>query len=91
MEKYTNTYLKYFGYQIIEDTKCECCWYYADDKSDVPFCTEIHHIYGRVGTNANAIENLVGICRRHHNDAHNEIIKEDEMQMIHNRFMESNF
>lgn len=81
MKSYTRTYMKYFGYQIPEDIPCEYCGTQAVD---------IHHIHGR-GKGMDVIENLAGLCRKHHADCHNEVIRKDEMQEIHDKFMEKNF
>jgi hypothetical protein len=75
--------MKHFGYQIGEDVECEVCG------NGFP-ATDIHHIHGR-GKGMDVIENLAGLCRNHHTDCHNEVIKKDEMQAIHDKFMENNF
>lgn len=81
MQKHTKIYMKFFGYQIPEDVPCEFCNYPAVD---------IHHIHGR-GKNMDAIENLMALCRTCHTRAHNELVGKDELQAIHDRFMEKNF
>jgi hypothetical protein len=60
MRNHTKVYLKYFGYSGEDFIPCEVCGKKAVD---------IHHIEARGmgGTNkADAIENLMGLCREHH-------------------------
>jgi hypothetical protein len=81
MKNHTKIYMKFFGYQIPEDARCEIC--------RAP-CQDIHHIHGR-GKGMDVIENLAGLCRNHHDDCHNEVINKSTMQAIHDKFMENNF
>lgn len=80
MTSHSKIYMKYFGYQIQEDVICEICQSPAVD---------IHHINGR-GKGKDVIQNLAALCRKHHNDCHNELIKKDDMQNIHVKFIENN-
>ena len=88
MQNHTKTYMNFFGYQIPEDARCEKCW--SDNPESFVFCADVHHIHGR-GKGMDCIENLVGLCREHHTDCHNEIIKKDEIQAVHDRFMQNNY
>ena len=88
MQKHTKIYMQYFGYQIPEDADCEKCWF--DNPQIFVFIQDIHHIRGR-GKGMDVIENLVGLCRKHHNDCHNEVIKKSEIQAVHDKFMKKNF
>jgi hypothetical protein len=80
--------MKFFGYQIPEDVICEKCWF--DNPQNYVACVDVHHVNGR-GKGMDVIENLAGLCRIHHADCHNEVIKKDEMQAIHDKFMENNY
>jgi hypothetical protein len=60
MQKHTKIYLKHFGYGMDSFIPCEICGQKAVD---------IHHINGR-GKSKNLIENLMALCRKHHNYAH---------------------
>jgi predicted restriction endonuclease len=60
MKKHTKIYLDYFGYGIEDFIPCESCGAKAVD---------IHHIEARgMGGNKEAdnIENLMALCRKHH-------------------------
>ena len=80
MVKYKKIYLDYFDYGEQDYIPCELCHRNS---------TEIHHIYGR-GRDKNVITNLMAVCRRCHELAHNEQISKSEMQYIHNSFMLGN-
>ena len=69
--------MKHFGYQIAGDVLCEVCF---------RPCVDIHHINGR-GKGKDIIENLIGLCRECHNEAHNEKITKDQLIQIHKEFI----
>jgi len=78
MQKYCKVYIEYFD--ITEnELVCEACGCPAVD---------IHHIQGR-GKGKNVINNLMALCRKHHEQAHGTIkpISKGEFQMIHGYFM----
>lgn len=79
MQNYVKIYLKYFDYKVQSDVMCEVC--------DAP-AVDIHHIHGR-GKGKDVIENLIALCRRDHDKCHNEILKKDQVQDIHNCFLKS--
>jgi 5-methylcytosine-specific restriction endonuclease McrA len=76
MQKHTRTYFKYFGYGIDSIIICEIC---GKDKS-----VDIHYIDGRIGKQANNIENLIACCRKCHNAAHDGKITKEVLHIIHN-------
>ena len=78
MIKYKKVYLKYFGYGEQDYIPCEVCGFEAVD---------VHHIYpkGMGGSKTkDNIENLMGLCRTCHTEAHDEQISKEELQRIHN-------
>ena len=79
MKFYIKTYINYFQYLESEPIFCEVCGCVGVD---------VHHIkyLSRGGTNN--IENLICLCRFHHDMAHNEKLKADYLQDIHERFMQ---
>ena len=79
MQKHTKIYMQYFDFGIDDFIPCEACGNKAVD---------IHHIFGR-GKDKDVIENLMALCRKHHEAAHNSIPKE-EMQLINNYFLSGN-
>lgn len=76
MQKHTKIYMQHFNYGIDDFIPCEACGAKAVD---------VHHINGR-GKGKDNINNLMALCRKHHNLAHSEISK-NEMQLIHNYFL----
>jgi len=77
MQKHTKIYMQYFDYGEQDVILCEACGRPAVD---------IHHINGR-GKGKDVIENLMALCRRCHNLAHENKISEGELQLIHNYFL----
>lgn len=77
MQKYIKTYCDYFDYKTPEDVICEACLNPAND---------IHHIYGR---SRETINDLIALCRKHHNMAHGDknYVSKEEFQYIHNNFL----
>ena len=63
MKKHIKNYLDFFGYGEQSLIICEMddCFERAAD---------VHHIRGRNGKNKDDIENLIGLCRKHHLKAH---------------------
>ena len=80
MQKHTKIYLKHFGYGEQEFIPCEGCGAEAVD---------IHHINGRIGEDADTITNLIALCRKCHDRAHNSkrYVSPGEFQLIHNYFL----
>jgi predicted restriction endonuclease len=76
MTNHCKVYMAYFDYKVQEEVFCEACGRPAVD---------IHHINGR-GKDKDVIENLMALCRKHHNQAHS-IYSKGEMQLIHNSFL----
>ena len=77
MKPYTKVYLRHFGYGEQDFIPCEICMTKAVD---------IHHIRGR-GIGKDTIENLMALCRDHHTEAHDEILSEQKLIAIHNKFI----
>ena len=69
--------MQYFDYAVPEEVMCEACGRPAVD---------IHHVYGR-GEGRDVIQNLMALCRKHHEAAHTRITK-SEMQLIHNFYLQ---
>jgi predicted restriction endonuclease len=77
MTNHAKIYLEYFDYGEQDYIRCEACEARAVD---------IHHINGR-GEGKDVIQNLMALCRKHHEMAHNGKVNKGEMQYIHNYFM----
>lgn len=77
--KHTEVYMKHFGYGEQDFIPCEACGEKAVD---------IHHIRNRNGKN-DVIENLIAICRRHHEMAHSskQYVSKSDFEYIHKSFM----
>ena len=72
--------MDYFGYGEQDFIPCEACQNKAVD---------IHHINGR-GEGKDVIRNLIALCRKCHDRAHNSknYVNPDEFQLIHNYFLQ---
>jgi len=80
MKNHTKVYLRYFDYGEQDFIPCEACGSEAVD---------IHHINGRLGDDADTIKNLIALCRKCHDRAHNSknYVTPGEFQLIHNYFL----
>jgi hypothetical protein len=79
MQKHTKIYFDYFGYGEQDFIPCEACQSQA---------VEIHHIHNR-GKDMDVIDNLMALCRKHHNQAHGDknYIDKSEFDYIHKSFL----
>ena len=77
MKSKNTTYLNYCNYLNIKIAICEVC-----HKQDIG-------IYKIDSKDKNVIENLCALCRDCHTKCHNEVIKRDQMQEIHDVFLYS--
>lgn len=68
--------MKHLGYGIDDFIPCENC---GDRASDV------HHLVFRSQGGTNEIENLMGLCRECHNEAHNSVSYNEKLKIIHER------
>ena len=80
MQKHTRNYFKYFGVAFNESG-----WH---DRIDCEICgnkaVDIHHINGRWNKdNCDDIENLIALCRRCHEDAHNGVLSKGDLHVSH--------
>ena len=82
MQKHTKIYFDYFDYGEQDVIPCEACTRPAVD---------IHHIHGR-GKGKDVIKNLIALCRKCHDMAHNSKnhITPEDFQYIHNNFLVGN-
>ena len=74
MQNHTKVYMNYFGYGEQDFIPCEICGSRAVD---------IHHIKPRSQGGRDTIENLIALCRKCHNAAHNELISKTDLYIIH--------
>lgn len=85
MQKHIKTYLEYFDLGEQDVITCEaCCKQGRVDGQGF----DIHHIQGR-GKGKDVIRNLMCLCRRCHDEAHNGKCSKDQLQLIHNYFVYS--
>lgn len=86
MQKHTKIYLDYFGHSKLdfEYISCEVCKFNQ--------IVDVHHIKHGASGRKNNIENLIGICRSCHTNAHNEKpgFRRHELQLIHDKFIANN-
>lgn len=78
MKQYTATYLKYFGYSTADFVPCEVCGAKAVD---------LHHLTPRSLRKdlINKIDNLMALCREHHDQAGKDREFNDELRLIHRK------
>ena len=77
MTPHAKIYFKYFDYVVPEEVMCEACTRPAVD---------IHHINGR-GPGKNVISNLMALCRKCHDIAHQSKLSKGDLQYIHNNVL----
>ena len=85
MKKHVKVYLKYFRYisgfvnpVMTEFVPCEQC-----GKKSV----DIHHIIFKSQGGTDEIENLIALCRKCHNMAHDNELTKSDLNMLHRRRM----
>jgi len=78
MKKHVKLYMEHFGYGEQDFIPCELCQSPAND---------IHHGQYKSRGGKDEIKNLMALCRRHHDQAHEEKISEGELKLIHGYFM----
>ena len=78
MQPYVKTYLKYFGLDVSDFIACEYCEAKA---------AEIHHLTPRSLNRSlfNKIENLMALCRNHHDQAGASKRFNDELRIVHRK------
>ena len=87
MQKHTKVYFKHFGLGEQSDICCEICGKGGRvDKGGF----DIHHIIPKSQGGLDVIENLILLCRDHHNKAHAEYINKAVLKARHEIFMEAN-
>ena len=84
MQKHTRIYFQHFDIGEQDLVTCECC--ITQGRADGQGF-DVHHIHGR-GKVKDVIENLMCLCRKHHEMAHASKLKPDELQLIHNYFLQ---
>jgi 5-methylcytosine-specific restriction endonuclease McrA len=85
MKSHIKIYLNYFDLGEQDICRCEGCM--REGRIDGEGF-DIHHIWGR-GKDKDVINNLMLLCRKCHNRAHEKLSK-SELQLIHNNVMQGN-
>jgi len=82
MKNYPRTYLNFFGLRIAEDCYCEICGARAVD---------IHHIFARSIRKdlENSIENLMALCRAHHEEFGDKKQHREMLIEVHQKKMDA--
>lgn len=81
MKKHIKVYIEFFDYGEQDFMACEVCGRRAVD---------VHHIdiKGMGGSKLkDNIDNLIGLCRDHHNDAHRYVLTTEELRRRHKYWM----
>ena len=85
MQKHVKVYMNHFGIGETDVWRCEAC----GREFQINNGLNIHHIYGRIGQEADAITNIMCLCVKCHERAHHSKypVSKDQFQLIHNYFM----
>jgi len=84
LPKHVKVYLNYFQIGEQDTWQCEVCGRVCPINNGL----QIHHIKYRSRLGDDNIGNLCCLCVKCHTEAHNEILKENELTEIHLKFME---
>jgi predicted restriction endonuclease len=79
MKKHVKTYIDYFGFSEGDMILCEVCEKIAID---------VHHIQYKSQLGKDVIENLIALCRYHHDCSHfkeKPFLTKETLQSIHNQ------
>lgn len=79
MKNHIKVYMRFFDLGINLIVKCENC----PKEGQINGGFDIHHINGRIGKDADKIENLMLLCRNCHTDAHYGKISKKTLTEIH--------
>ena len=78
MQKHCKNYMKYFGYGEQDKILCEHCGRVACD---------LHHIVYRSHGGTDEVENIIALCRKCHEMAHNSELTQGDLKLLHARKM----
>lgn len=81
MRKHVKTYMEHFGYGEQDVIMCEAC--------GINRCVDVHHLVFRSHGGTDDIENLIGLCRKCHEDAHNNPAFNRKLKLKHNESIDS--
>ena len=75
---HVKNYMKHFGYGEQDIILCEACHRKAID---------LHHIKYKSRGGGDEVQNVIALCRKCHDLAHNEYISEGDLRYIHNNVL----
>lgn len=78
MQNHTSNYMKHFGYGIDDVILCEHCHKKACD---------LHHIVYRSHGGSDEVDNVVALCRKCHQMAHDNELTQGDLKLLHRRKM----
>ena len=78
MQRHTKIYMKHFRYGEQDFIPCEQCG---------GRCVDVHHIIYRSQGGKDEIGNLIALCRKCHDMAHNNELTQGDLLMLHRRKM----
>jgi len=81
MQKHVKVYIEYFDLGIDSTVTCEYCGVQGNINNGF----DIHHVFGRIGKQANSIENLILLCRQCHLNAHNSLYSKHDLLRKHEK------
>ncbi len=86
MKHHTTVYMQFFGYQIQSDCVCEICGRPAVDVNHI----DARGMGGNPKGDKDEIENLMGMCREHHDEYGDVPECKPLLTEIHLKFMKFN-
>ena len=78
MQAHKKIYVEYFRYGEQDMIPCEVCG---------RMCVDVHHLVFRSHGGGNEIENLMGLCRDHHDMCHDFPAFNEKCKEIHLKFL----
>jgi predicted restriction endonuclease len=84
MKAHIKNYLKHFDLGETDTWYCEACMREFPINNGL----QIHHIIYRSHGGSDDIKNLICLCVKHHTMCHDEKVTKDEIQLIHNYFLQ---
>jgi 5-methylcytosine-specific restriction endonuclease McrA len=87
MKSYTQIYLNYFDLGLQDEIFCEGCMRGGRVDGEG---FDLHHVNGRIGKDADKINNIMLLCRKCHTRVHEGKVTKADLQYIHNNVLQGN-
>ena len=84
-QAHVKNYMKHFSIGMDDVWQCEVC----KRQYRINNGLQIHHIKYRSQIGDDSVKNCMCLCVKCHTQAHNEILKENELREIHYKFLDN--